>query len=154
MLTLADIIECFTGNRPVRITQQIRRVVIDSREAGPGDLFVALKGERTDGHLFVKDAFAQGTIAALVEQDPPKECDWIDLRPGALLHAVTNISLPVCLRVSNVLVALQELAGYWRKKFRVRVIGITGSDPLRATRQLSRRTFTTFSGHGRETHSS
>jgi UDP-N-acetylmuramoyl-tripeptide--D-alanyl-D-alanine ligase len=135
MLTLADIIECFTGNRPVRITQQIRRVVIDSREAGPGDLFVALKGERTDGHLFIKDAFVRGAVATLVEQDAPMECDWIDLRPGA--RPITDLSLPVCLRVNNVLTALQDLAGYWRSKFRVRVIGITGSVGKTSTKELT-----------------
>jgi len=135
MLTLADIIECFTGNRPVRITQQIRHVVIDSREAGPGDLFVALKGEQTDGHLFVKDALARGAVAALVEQDTPMECDSIDLRPGA--RPITEVSLPVCLHVNNVLTALQDLSGYWRGKFRARVIGITGSVGKSSTKELT-----------------
>ena len=35
-------------------------VAFDSREVGPGDLFIALKGEATDGHRFVEQAFAQG----------------------------------------------------------------------------------------------
>ena len=134
MLTLADILEYFSGQHPRQVTQAIRRVVIDSREAGPGDLFVALKGERTDGHLFVKDAFSHGAVAALIEQDPPIECDAIDLRPGAV--PVTQVSLPVCLRVNNVLTALQDLSGYWRSKFRVRVIGITGSVGKTSTKEL------------------
>jgi len=135
MLTIADIIECFTGKPPFDATQRIRRMVIDSREARPGDLFVALKGERTDGHLFVKDAFAQGAVAALIEQAPPKECDAIDLRPGAAPPAA-DISLPVCFQVNHVLRALQDLSAYWRSKFRVRVIGITGSVGKTSTKEL------------------
>ena len=43
-------------------------VAFDSREVGPGDLFVALKGEQTDGHRFVDQAFAQGAGGAIVSQ--------------------------------------------------------------------------------------
>jgi UDP-N-acetylmuramoyl-tripeptide--D-alanyl-D-alanine ligase len=136
MLTLADIIECFTGQSTARATQPIGRVVIDSREAGPGDLFVALKGERTDGHMFVRDAFSRGAVAALVEQDVA-ECGALDLRPGAgAAFSFTQVSLPVCLRVNNVLTGLQDLAGFWRDKFRVRVIGITGSVGKTSTKEL------------------
>ncbi|MDP8994828.1 MAG: Mur ligase domain-containing protein, partial [Pseudomonadota bacterium] len=43
-------------------------VAFDSREIGPGDLFVALKGETTDGHRFVGQAFAAGAAGALVAE--------------------------------------------------------------------------------------
>ncbi len=134
MLTLADVIEGLTGQRPAQVTQQVCHVVIDSREAGPGDLFVALKGERTDGHLFVQEAFARGAVAALIEQDLAVECDTVDVRPGAA--PVTQVSLPVCLRASHVLTALQDLSGSWRRKFRVRVLGITGSVGKTSTKEL------------------
>jgi len=133
MLTLADIIECFTGWWPTHVTQPIGHVVIDSRQAQPGDLFVALKGERADGHDFVHDAFSQGAVAALVERDMPVEGDVIDLHRGV---TVTQVSLPVCLRVDDVLAALQDLAGYWRAKFDIRVIGITGSVGKTSTKEL------------------
>ena len=45
-----------------------RGVAFDSREVGPGDLFVALKGEATDGHRFVDQAFAAGAAGAMVER--------------------------------------------------------------------------------------
>ena len=54
---------------PVLETLQFDDVVIDSREVEPGDLFVALPGERTDGHQFIGDAFKQGAVAALVRRD-------------------------------------------------------------------------------------
>jgi UDP-N-acetylmuramoyl-tripeptide--D-alanyl-D-alanine ligase len=134
MLTLADVLECFSGKRPSGITQPIRHVVIDSREAGPGDLFVALKGERTDGHNFVADAFGRGAVAALVEQDQSLDCRVIDLRPEST--AVMQITLPVCLRVSNALTSLQDLSGWWRNKFNARVVGITGSVGKTSTKEL------------------
>src|SRR4029079_6789260 len=46
---------------------QVAGVETDSREVRPGDLFVALKGESTDGHRFLDKAFANGAAAALVE---------------------------------------------------------------------------------------
>jgi UDP-N-acetylmuramoyl-tripeptide--D-alanyl-D-alanine ligase len=93
-----------------------------------------LGGERTDGHDFVADAFGRGAVAALIERDVSFDCRMIDLRPDAT--AVTQASLPVCLRVSNVLASLQDLAGYWRNKFQVRVIGITGSVGKTSTKEL------------------
>src|SRR5512136_573482 len=139
MLTLADVIECFSGVRPVRadlrpIAQPIHAWVIDSRQAQAGDLFVAFKGERADGHNFIRDAFARGAVAALIEQDAPADCDTLDLRQG--MSAVTRLSLPVCLRVSNVLKAMQDLSCWWRSKFKIRVIGITGSVGKTSTKEL------------------
>ena len=134
MLTLADVIEYFSSVRPVRVAQPIHAWVIDSRQAQAGDLFVALKGERTDGHNFVRDAFARGAVAALIEQDAPADCDTLDLRQGT--PPVTHLSLPACLRVSNVLKAMQDLSGWWRSKFKIRVIGITGSVGKTSTKEL------------------
>ena len=62
------------------------------------------------------------------------ECDAIDLRPGAA--QVTQLSLPVCLRVRNVLQALQDLSGWWRSKLTIRAIGITGSVGKTSTKEL------------------
>jgi len=134
MLTLADVLECFSGKRPAQAAQPICRVVIDSREAEPGDLFVALKGERADGHNFVADAFGRGAVAVLVEQDLPLDCRVIDLRPEST--AVVQVTLPVCLRVNNTLTSLQDLSGWWRSKFNARVVGITGSVGKTSTKEL------------------
>jgi UDP-N-acetylmuramoyl-tripeptide--D-alanyl-D-alanine ligase len=134
MLTLVDVLECFSGKRPAQAAQPIRCVVIDSREAEPGDLFVALKGERADGHNFVADAFSRGAVAALVEQDLPLDCRVIDLRPEST--AVAQVTLPVCLRVNNTLTSLQDLSGWWRSKFNARVVGITGSVGKTSTKEL------------------
>jgi UDP-N-acetylmuramyl pentapeptide synthase len=68
MLTLADIIEALQGTRPAGDTPGITEAVVDSRHAIPGSLFVATLGERTDGHLYVADAFKNGAHLALVHK--------------------------------------------------------------------------------------
>lgn len=138
MLTLADVIEGLLGRRPGVGGQPIRRFVIDSREAGPGDLFVAFSGEKTDGHFYVSEAFARGAVAALVERDVPIDAQHVDLRPEATVPAIRSLSLPVLLRVDNTLRTLQELARWWRGRFaQLRVIGITGSVGKSSTKELA-----------------
>lgn len=136
MMTLADVIEGLTGVRPARGEQWVGRFVIDSRQAGPRDVFVALKGEQTDGHRYVADAFSRGAVAALIDRDVNTEASTIDVRPGST--APLSVPLPACLRVSNVLTALQSLAAWWRGRFpSVRVIGITGSVGKTSTKELA-----------------
>ena len=49
------------------LRRKIRRLCSDSREVGPGDLFIAFKGEHFDGHRFVEQALRKGAIGALIE---------------------------------------------------------------------------------------
>ena len=138
MLTLADVVEGLTGTRPADAAQPIRHFVIDSREAGPGDVFVALGGESTDGHLYVAAAFARGAVAAIIEQNISIEAVTIDLRSDQLALPIGAWQLPVCLRVAQSMIALQELAKWWRGRFKnLRVIGITGSVGKSSTKELS-----------------
>ena len=84
---------------------------VDSRRITPGCCYVALRGERVDGHAFVADAVRAGASAALVSR--PVEL------PSDLDAAVIQVSDP--------LRALGELAAWWRGRHAVRVVGITGS---------------------------
>src|SRR5512143_2374748 len=137
MFTLADLIEGLAGRRPSSAVQQIRRFVIDSREAGPGDVFVAFRGEKTDGHLYVADAFRRGAVAAIVEQEVPIEALLVDLRHNVTQRAIKQWTLPTIFRVDNSLIALQELARWWRARLTdLRVIGITGSVGKSSTKEL------------------
>ena len=68
MLTIADAIEAITNFRPpseVVITE----AVIDSRQTIPGSLFVAIPGEKVDGHDFIGEAFKRGASFALTQRD-------------------------------------------------------------------------------------
>jgi UDP-N-acetylmuramoyl-tripeptide--D-alanyl-D-alanine ligase len=67
VLQLADILEALTGIRPESATTVITEGVLDSRLAIPGALFVALPGERTDGHQYVAQAFQYGASLALIQ---------------------------------------------------------------------------------------
>ncbi|MFQ6020089.1 MAG: UDP-N-acetylmuramoyl-tripeptide--D-alanyl-D-alanine ligase, partial [Dehalococcoidia bacterium] len=86
------------------------RVVIDSRSAQQGDLFVALRGERHDGHDFLDDAIARGAAGVVVARPVA------DLPPAVAVF-----------QVDDTLAALQRLAAYWRARQAVRVVAVTGS---------------------------
>jgi UDP-N-acetylmuramoyl-tripeptide--D-alanyl-D-alanine ligase len=138
MLTLADLIEGLAGRRPSAAAQPLRHFVIDSREVGPNDVFVAFRGEKTDGHLYVAEAFSRGAVAAIVEQEVSIESLLLDLRLNVTQRAIKQWTLPVIFRVDNSLIALQELAKWWRSRLtKLRVIGITGSVGKSSTKELT-----------------
>jgi len=110
--------------------------VIDSRLAEPGALFVALKGERTDGHDYVTDAFSRGAVAAIVERDVEHLGLTLDMTdPARTLPP--SWWLPLVLKTDDSLQALQQVAAFWRRKHDVRVIGITGSVGKTTTKELA-----------------
>ena len=63
MLTIADVLEALTNFRPQAVTV-ITEAVIDSRQIIPGSLFVAIPGEKADGHDFIGEAFKRGASFA------------------------------------------------------------------------------------------
>jgi len=136
MLTIADLVEGLIGQRPPNLEQKLTDVDIDSRLACPGSLFVALKGEREDGHDYVADAFQRGAIAAIVE----KKLDigyWIlDIGQVPFQYPISNIQYPVCFLVEDSLKALQQVAAYWRGKHTPRVVGVTGSVGKTTTKEM------------------
>lgn len=99
-------------------------VTIDSRTARPGDLFVAIRGEKFDGHDFIAGAAARGAAGALVRRDAA-------LPPDAY-------GLPL-IRVADTVAALGRLATYWRARLPAnsRVVGITGSVGKSSTKELA-----------------
>ena len=136
MLTLGLVIEALTGYQAAGGPQIITDAAIDSRLSIPGSLFVALPGERTDGHYFVSAAFARGAIAALVQQDMPADFKSLDLREPLTFEQAANMPLPICLRVDDTLKAMQSLAARWRNRLDVRVIGVTGSVGKTTSKEL------------------
>ena len=140
MLSLGFVIETLTGYRPEDGGPEISSVIIDSREAIAGSLFVAFKGERLDGHDYVSDAFDRGAVAALVDREVQGAHASIDGRRTEIDQSDDDWALetPLCLRVESTLLALQALARAWRKRFKdLRVIGITGSVGKTTTKELT-----------------
>jgi UDP-N-acetylmuramoyl-tripeptide--D-alanyl-D-alanine ligase len=104
-----------TGGGPERVT-------IDSRQAGPGSLFVGLPGEHVDGGRFAPHALAAGAWGVLTTPEHAEAARCAV--PGALLAA------------EEPLVALQRLATAWRGSLDVQVIGVTGSTGKTSTKDL------------------
>jgi UDP-N-acetylmuramoyl-tripeptide--D-alanyl-D-alanine ligase len=98
------------------------RVVIDSREAGPGALFVGLPGANVEGGVFAPAALAAGAWGVLVSPE------HAPLAPSELRGVVLVAERP--------LLALQRLARAWRRELGARVIGVTGSAGKTSTKDL------------------
>ena len=94
------------------------RVTTDSRALAAGDLFVALAGERFDGHDFVAAAFERGAAAALVAES----------RAGALPGDLIVVADP--------LAALGQLAAHWRREFALPVIVVAGSNGKTTVKEM------------------
>jgi UDP-N-acetylmuramoyl-tripeptide--D-alanyl-D-alanine ligase len=136
MLTLADLIEAEQGLRPQQTTPGITEAVVDSRQAIPGSLFVAYKGERVDGHAYVLDAFKHGAHIALIDSQIDSSVRVLDLTQPFSSDTVIP-ELPFAVRVRKSQETLEKLATFWRRKFNVRVIGITGSVGKSTTKELA-----------------
>jgi UDP-N-acetylmuramoyl-tripeptide--D-alanyl-D-alanine ligase len=137
MLTLADALEALTNFRPIATTV-ITEAVIDSRQVIPGSLFVAVPGEKVDGHNFIEEAFRRGASFALIQRDVNGSFPTLNLRAVSSMEALPRESLvpPLCLRVENTVAALQQIARYWRRRLNLRVVGITGSVGKSTTKEL------------------
>lgn len=103
---------------------EVKGISIDSRNIKEGDLFIALKGDRFDGHDFVPEAIKRGAWGALVERST-LESRYQDL--GGLRNIVP---------VEDTLLALQEMSYMHRKKFALPVVGITGSNGKTTTKEM------------------
>lgn len=124
-MSAADVAQA-TGGRIVRGDggTPIGRVSIDSRRIQPGDLFVAIAGERFDGHRFVAEAMAAGAIGALIHD-----------APGAPADAAP----PLVIEVGDTTRALQDLARYVRRASGTTVVAITGSAGKTTTKEVTAR---------------
>ena len=136
MLTLADALEALTGLRPENAATVITEAAIDSRQVIPGSLFVAIPGERVDGHEFIGEAFRRGASFALIQRDVDSSLRTLDLRGGLAVDPAFDLNSPLCLRVDNTVSALQRIARFWRRKLNLRVVGITGSVGKSTTKEV------------------
>ncbi|MBE2221310.1 MAG: UDP-N-acetylmuramoyl-tripeptide--D-alanyl-D-alanine ligase [Anaerolineae bacterium] len=136
MLTLDFFLQVLTKRETTDNRTAVSCVVVDSREAVPGSVFVALPGEKVDGHDYVPAAFANGAIAALIERELPN-FPTLDLRTDQPTPDVRTITPPLCLLVDDTVQAMQAVAQAWRAQFDTKVIGITGSVGKTSTKELT-----------------
>ena len=118
--TLAEIAKAcngeYVGDESLKNTK-ITSVERDSRQVKNGSLFLAIKGERVDGHDFIEKCFAQGAVCALCEKAPE------------------NATKP-CIVVTSTLDAVKKIGRAYREKFDILVIGISGSVGKTSTKEM------------------
>jgi UDP-N-acetylmuramoyl-tripeptide--D-alanyl-D-alanine ligase len=107
---------------PAPTTTGPESAIIDSRQAGPGSLFVGLRGQHADGGRYAAQALAAGAWGVLTT--PQHAQDALCAPPGVLLAA------------EDPLAALQRLATAWRRELGAAVIGVTGSTGKTSTKDL------------------
>ena len=107
----------------------IENVYIDSRKKVFAGLFIALKGENTDGHKFLEQAFENGANFAIVDQIPEeiKNSDFISR----------------LILVKNTYKALDKLAEFSRKRTKAKIIALTGSVGKTGTKEMLKMAFST-----------
>ena len=121
----ADALAAATGGSLLRRGSRVaRRGAVDSRMVVPGMLFVALAGERTDGHRYLGAAAGAGAAAIIVGREPGPDQTPID--------ALGDVTV---LRVADPLRALHAVAAAWRLRFAPLVVGVTGSIAKTSTKE-------------------
>lgn len=99
----------------------VKNISIDSRTIKKGSLFVAIKGEKTDGHNYVKEAISKGASAVIISKKREKD--------------FKRLKIPV-ITVNNTTKAYGQLANAWRQKLNAKVIGLTGSNGKTTTKEM------------------
>lgn len=127
MLTIEEILKS-TGGRLVSTARDISilGVSIDSRTIKKGELFIALRGENFDGHHFIKEAVRKGASGVIIREGYP----LTDSLTETEIHSIPFVA------AGDTLHALQELARYYREKFSIPLIGITGSNGKTTTKEM------------------
>ncbi len=113
---------------------QACRVSIDSRIVQPGDIYVALKGERLDGHDFIAEALSKGAVAAIAQRPLPTPLPRAG-EGSAPLGAQGEGNIII---VPNTYRALEQLGAFARARFKGRVVGLTGSVGKTTTKEMLR----------------
>lgn len=119
-ITLEQILQCCGGQyfgKKEDLKKEVTGIVTDSRKILPGNLFVPLKGEKTDGHNYIPQVLAAGALASLSEME-------LAGNPG-------NYIL-----VESALEAMQRIAAFYRNDLGLKVVGITGSVGKTSTKEM------------------
>ncbi|MCX5859014.1 MAG: UDP-N-acetylmuramoyl-tripeptide--D-alanyl-D-alanine ligase [Proteobacteria bacterium] len=118
VLSLQETAEAVRGSLHGRGDLPVPGISTDSRSVVPGELFVALRGPKFDGHEYIPDALARGAAAVLSEKELPEK------------------SAPAAVVVPDTLRALGDLARHYRDKFPVPLVAITGSNGKTSTKEI------------------
>ena len=114
-MTLNEFIKVIDGSSNIKGEKHIKDIKTDNRKIKKGDIFIALKGNKYDGHEYIDDAIKKGCIACVVEKD------------------IDNYK---CIKVKDTYKSLYDIANYLRNKYNIPLIAITGSNGKTTTKEL------------------
>ena len=123
-------VKVLAGQDTLTGKRRIRQISTDSRSVRRGDLFVALRGDRFDGHEFVPAVLAQGAVGAIVHDEyrlPPR---------SAAVRRIEGPSAPFLFGVRDPLFAYQQLATHYRSRFTIPMVAVTGSNGKTTTKDM------------------
>jgi UDP-N-acetylmuramoyl-tripeptide--D-alanyl-D-alanine ligase len=123
-------VKVLAGQDTLSGKRRIRQIGTDSRSIRRGDLFVALRGDRFDGHEFVPDVLAKGAAGAIVHDEyrlPSR---------SAAVRRVEGPSAPFLFGVRDPLFAYQQLATHYRSRFTIPMVAVTGSNGKTTTKDM------------------
>lgn len=130
-LTIGEIAQACGGklvlSNDAKNDKNVTSVVIDSRQVTEGGVFIAVPGQRVDGHTFVSSVFTQGAALAIVN----KTQEQLSREMGVPVAGWGSYVF-----VEDTLQALRDIAEFYRKKLAVRVVGITGSAGKTSTKEF------------------
>ncbi len=110
---------------PLDMSKTITGFSWDSRTVKPGSLYIAMPGERVDGNDYIKAAIKNGATVVLITRAPSEE-----------EKALASQTQTTILQVKDALLALHQLASYYRENLMAKVIAITGSSGKTSTKEL------------------
>lgn len=125
ILTIEEVLKA-TGGKLLQGERNtfFRGISTDSRTLAEGELFIALKGDRFDGHHYAVEVLQKKAGGVVIEDDRVEDIRWNGYRPRAVIA------------VKNTLSALGDIAHDWRRKYRTPVVALTGSNGKTTTKEM------------------
>ncbi|GKX66118.1 UDP-N-acetylmuramoyl-tripeptide--D-alanyl-D-alanine ligase [Clostridium sp. TW13] len=120
-LGLEEILKALNGKVVVKGREDFKVVSTDTRKIEVGSLFIALKGNNFNGNLFIKEAVEKGATICIVDE---------------IHFQSAEITDSTIIKVDNTTEALKDLAEFYRKKLKIKVVGVTGSTGKTSTKDL------------------
>jgi len=114
-MTINELIKIVEGTTLLNSNKKIKNIITDTRKIQKGDIFIALKGNKYDGHDYINEAIKKGCIACIVDKD---------------------INNNKCIKVKDTYKSLYDIGNYIRNKYNIPLIAITGSNGKTTTKEL------------------
>lgn len=122
LLNIRNLAIEFRGDQNI-LTDSVAEILIDSRKVNEQAVYLAIRGDRLDGHQFIPEAIAKGAPAVI--------CDRNGFNQISRVHPAGNYFI-----VADTILALQQIAHYYRQKFTIPVLALTGTSGKTTTKEM------------------